>query len=120
LLFLPQSQDPDSRSQGRDRARATRNPKQSRRRSQARNRSGNREDHEVSQEAGGEFSRISFKFPTDFPRSQHNLLVSDVTTQLRSRFLPSPVIIKKRIEGLIEREYLARTPEDRKVYVYLA
>ncbi|XP_031623522.1 cullin-3 isoform X1 [Contarinia nasturtii] len=50
----------------------------------------------------------------------HNLLVSDVTTQLRSRFLPSPVVIKKRIEGLIEREYLARTPEDRKVYVYLA
>lgn len=51
---------------------------------------------------------------------QHNLLVSDVTSQLRSRFLPSPVVIKKRIEGLIEREYLARTPEDRKVYVYLA
>lgn len=51
---------------------------------------------------------------------QHNLLVSDVTTQLKSRFMPSPVIIKKRIEGLIEREYLARTPEDRKVYVYLA
>jgi hypothetical protein len=51
---------------------------------------------------------------------QHNLLVTDVTTQLRSRFLPSPVIIKKRIEGLIEREYLARTPEDRKVYIYLA
>ncbi|XP_052868042.1 cullin-3 [Anopheles cruzii] len=50
----------------------------------------------------------------------HNLLVSDVTTQLKSRFLPSPVIIKKRIEGLIEREYLARTPEDRKIYVYLA
>ena len=51
---------------------------------------------------------------------QHNLLVSDVTTQLKSRFLPSPVFIKKRIEGLIEREYLARTPEDRKVYIYLA
>lgn len=53
-------------------------------------------------------------------RMSHNLLVTDVTTQLRSRFLPSPVVIKKRIEGLIEREYLARTPEDRKVYVYLA
>lgn len=51
---------------------------------------------------------------------QHNLLVSDVTSQLKSRFLPSPVLIKKRIEGLIEREYLARTPDDRKVYVYLA
>ncbi|KAH8402951.1 hypothetical protein KR222_000765, partial [Zaprionus bogoriensis] len=53
-------------------------------------------------------------------RMAHNLLVSDVTSQLKSRFLPSPVFIKKRIEGLIEREYLARTPEDRKVYVYLA
>lgn len=60
------------------------------------------------------------KFIIRFFRKQHNLLVSDVTTQLRSRFLPSPVVIKKRIEGLIEREYLARTPEDRKVYVYLA
>lgn len=36
-----------------------------------------------------------------------------VTEQLKSRFMPSPVIIKKRIEGLIDREYLARTPEDR-------
>uniref|UniRef100_A0A1I8M276 Cullin family profile domain-containing protein n=1 Tax=Musca domestica TaxID=7370 RepID=A0A1I8M276_MUSDO len=53
-------------------------------------------------------------------RIPHNLLVSDVTSQLKSRFLPSPVLIKKRIEGLIEREYLARTPDDRKVYVYLA
>ncbi|CAB1348485.1 unnamed protein product [Coregonus sp. 'balchen'] len=44
----------------------------------------------------------------------------NVTQQLRSRFLPSPVVIKKRIEGLIEREYLARTPEDRKVYTYVA
>ncbi|EDX05113.1 GD21965 [Drosophila simulans] len=53
-------------------------------------------------------------------RLAHNLLVSDVTSQLKSRFLPSPVFIKKRIEGLIEREYLQRSPEDRKVYNYLA
>lgn len=50
---------------------------------------------------------------------QHNILVTEVTEQLRSRFLPSPVIIKKRIEGLIEREYLARTPEDRLVHYIL-
>ncbi|XP_014225987.1 cullin-3 [Trichogramma pretiosum] len=53
-------------------------------------------------------------------RMAHNILVTEVTDQLRARFLPSPVIIKKRIEGLIEREYLARTPEDRKVYTYVA
>lgn len=53
-------------------------------------------------------------------RMPHNVLVAEVTEQLRSRFLPSPVIIKKRIEGLIEREYLARTPDDRKVYTYVA
>ncbi|VVC96701.1 unnamed protein product [Leptidea sinapis] len=47
-------------------------------------------------------------------RGQHTLLVAEVTEQLRARFLPSPVVIKKRIEGLIEREYLARTPDDRK------
>ncbi|EDO35230.1 predicted protein [Nematostella vectensis] len=50
----------------------------------------------------------------------HNLLVAEVTEQLKARFLPSPQVIKKRIEGLIEREYLARTPEDRKVYLYVA
>jgi cullin 3 len=45
-------------------------------------------------------------------KMQHNILIAEVTNQLKSRFLPSPVIIKKRIEGLIEREYLARSTED--------
>lgn len=53
-------------------------------------------------------------------KTPHNLLVAEVTEQLKARFMPSPQVIKKRIEGLIEREYLARTPEDRKVYVYVA
>jgi cullin 3 len=51
---------------------------------------------------------------------QHNVLVAEVTEQLKVRFLPSPVVIKKRIEGLIEREYLARKAEDRKIYTYVA
>ncbi|KAG9509946.1 Cullin-3 [Fragariocoptes setiger] len=53
-------------------------------------------------------------------RMSHSSLVAEVTDQLKSRFLPSPVIIKKRIEGLIEREYLARTEDDRKTYTYVA
>jgi len=52
-------------------------------------------------------------------RMNHSGLVAEVTEQLKPRFLPSPVIIKKRIEGLIDREYLART-DDRKVYTYVA
>ncbi|KAL1123778.1 hypothetical protein AAG570_001551 [Ranatra chinensis] len=46
-------------------------------------------------------------------RMAHNTLVAEVTDQLKSRFMPSPVVIKKRIENLIEREYLARTADDR-------
>jgi len=44
---------------------------------------------------------------------EHNLLISEVTKQLSSRFMPSPVMIKKRIEALIDREYLERSAEDR-------
>jgi cullin 3 len=50
----------------------------------------------------------------------HNDLVSQCIEQLKARFMPNPVIIKKRIEGLIEREYLARSQEDRKTYTYVA
>jgi len=50
----------------------------------------------------------------------HNDLITEVTNQLRSRFLPDPMVIKKRIESLIEREYLQRDGENHKKYNYLA
>jgi len=50
----------------------------------------------------------------------HNQLVSEVVEQLNKRFQPSPLVIKKRIEGLIEREYMKRSDHDRKLYIYLA
>ena len=43
---------------------------------------------------------------------QHYILITEVTEQLKSRFMPSPTVIKKRIEGLIDRDYLARSTED--------
>ncbi|KAH9002894.1 Cullin-domain-containing protein [Lactarius hatsudake] len=49
----------------------------------------------------------------------HIDLVTEATRQLTLRFLPDPTHIKKRIEALIEREYLERC-EDRKSYNYLA
>jgi len=50
----------------------------------------------------------------------HNSIVTEVTKQLQPRFLPNPVVIKKRLESLIEREFLERDKVDRKVYRYLA
>lgn len=50
----------------------------------------------------------------------HNSIISEVTRQLSPRFLPNPALIKKRIESLIEREFLERDQTDRKLYRYLA
>jgi cullin 3 len=51
---------------------------------------------------------------------RHNLLVAEVIQQLSARFKPTPNMIKKRIEALIEQDYLARDVKDRSLYNYLA
>eukprot|EP00887_Chlorella_sp_A99_P000390 scaffold13.g390.t1 len=53
-------------------------------------------------------------------RLSHNELIAQVTQQLSSRFIPLPAVIKKRIESLIERDFLERDAADRSVYIYLA
>ncbi|KAL4421065.1 hypothetical protein ABPG77_001360 [Micractinium sp. CCAP 211/92] len=53
-------------------------------------------------------------------RLGHNELIGEVTRQLAARFLPQPQVIKKRIESLIDREFLERDSTDRSTYVYLA
>ena len=50
----------------------------------------------------------------------HNELIAEVTKQLSVRFTPSPQFVKKRIESLIEREYLERSLDDHRVYIYVA
>ena len=45
---------------------------------------------------------------------RHNDLVAEVTRQLSSHFVPSPTVIKSRIESLIDREYLERDRNDRR------
>ncbi len=46
---------------------------------------------------------------------QHNALITECVDQLKNRFPPNAMIIKKRVESLIERDYLARAPDDRLV-----
>lgn len=48
----------------------------------------------------------------------HQLLISEIYNQLR--FPVKPVELKKRIESLIEREYMSRDKDDSNVYTYLA
>ncbi|CAK9183746.1 unnamed protein product [Ilex paraguariensis] len=50
----------------------------------------------------------------------HNNIITEVTKQLQSRFLANPGEIKKRMESLIERDFLERDTADRRLYRYLA
>ena len=50
----------------------------------------------------------------------HNELFAEVSRQLSVRFNPSPQFVKKRIESLIEREYLERSEDDHRLYNYVA
>ncbi|KAJ1342775.1 hypothetical protein BSLG_002679 [Batrachochytrium salamandrivorans] len=51
---------------------------------------------------------------------RHNELVSLVISQLSTRFSPDPLVVKTRIEGLFEREYLERDADNRQLYHYVA
>merc|ERR1712008_442942 len=72
----------------------------------------------------------SFTFNEDFSAKQLRFKVgtvsavkeneAEVTTQLTSRFLPHPNVIKKRIESLIERDFLERDKGNWRKYTYLA
>ena len=53
-------------------------------------------------------------------RLDHNTLVAETSKILSQKFCPDPVMIKKRIESLIEREYMERDNEDRRYYKYIA
>ena len=50
----------------------------------------------------------------------HNGVVQEVTKQLSARFIPDPTDIKKHLENLIEREFIERDRNDRRLFVYLA
>ncbi|KAJ1734802.1 hypothetical protein LPJ61_000882 [Coemansia biformis] len=50
----------------------------------------------------------------------HEQLVSEAVSQLAGRFLPTPKMVKDAVGRLIDREYLQRSPDDPRLYVYLA
>jgi len=50
----------------------------------------------------------------------HGLLIKSVIEQLSHRFQAQPQLIKKRIQILLDREFIARSPDDINLYVYVA
>lgn len=53
-------------------------------------------------------------------QTDYNTIVIETTKALQSFFTPNPQMIKRRIESLIEREFMKRDDEDSKMFVYLA
>ena len=51
---------------------------------------------------------------------EHRQLIAQVSEQLMSRFQPQPSQIKRRIEDLINREYMERDPDNAGTYKYIA
>jgi len=49
---------------------------------------------------------------------EHNELTNEVIKSLNSSFLPHLLMIKQRIESLIERQYLKRSEKNYNFYIY--
>ncbi|KAL0487294.1 hypothetical protein AKO1_012194 [Acrasis kona] len=47
-------------------------------------------------------------------------LIESVVAILRPTFVPSPIEIKKRVESLVEREFLERDEKEQSLFRYLA
>ena len=50
----------------------------------------------------------------------HNDLIAEIVKQLLNRFQPLTIMMKQRIEDLIDKEYLRRDSEERNLYHYVA
>ncbi|KAJ6008125.1 hypothetical protein N7540_012101 [Penicillium herquei] len=75
-------------------------------------------DHKVSEERYGTIDSAIVRIMKQRRQLGHNQLISEVLAQLSARFVPDVDMIKKRIESLMDREYLERLPKA--TYGYLA
>ena len=53
-------------------------------------------------------------------RLDYQSLISHTSTQLKSKFQPEIGPIKQRIESLIERGYMERDENDKRIFKYIA
>ena len=66
------------------------------------------------------YAKTIVKVMKSHKKIDHNRLIKECIKILSSKFVPDPQLIKRRIEGLIERDYMDRDKEDRTIYNYIA
>jgi cullin 3 len=77
--------------------------------------------HKISDDRKPQIEATMVRIMKSEKRLDFMNIVAAVNIELRNRFgITTVAEIKKHIENLIEREFIARDPNDRKMYVYLA
>ncbi|PYH41446.1 cullin family protein [Aspergillus saccharolyticus JOP 1030-1] len=77
-------------------------------------------EKKMSEERGASIEAAIVRIMKQRKSLTHSKLMTEVLSQLSARFVPDVNMIKKRIESLIDREYLERIEEDPPTYGYVA
>ncbi|KAL4959034.1 cullin family protein [Aspergillus stella-maris] len=77
-------------------------------------------EKKMNEERGASIEAAVVRIMKQRKKLIHSNLISEVLSQLSARFVPDVNMIKKRIESLIDREYLERISEDPPEYGYVA
>ncbi|KAM5466636.1 hypothetical protein MauCBS54593_005893 [Microsporum audouinii] len=78
-------------------------------------------EKKTSDERGGTIEAAIVRIMKQRKKLAHSQLITEVISQLAARFTPDVNMVKKRIESLIDREYLERvTDSDPPAYTYVA
>ncbi|EED22069.1 SCF ubiquitin ligase subunit CulC, putative [Talaromyces stipitatus ATCC 10500] len=78
-------------------------------------------EKKMNEERGGSIEAAIVRIMKQRKKLAHSQLITEVLGQLASRFVPDVNMIKKRIESLIDREYLERIPDSEPpAYGYVA
>ncbi|KAJ5102650.1 hypothetical protein N7532_003179 [Penicillium argentinense] len=74
----------------------------------------------INEERGSTIEAAIVRIMKQRKKSVHSQLIAEVLAQLASRFVPDVMMVKRRIESLIERDYLERIAEEPPTYGYVA